>query len=182
MRTRIGSAHGMRRHARGSHVEASWGLRTVGLLLILALGVPGVFVGGWLSDRLGRRIVGLVAALLVGVGVVAAIGLGASAPALAVAGLGLHGIGTGATIAARSAAFGDVFGGPTFGTIFGLLAVAYPIGGSLAVYVGAITFDSTGSFALLVPVVLVAVAAWSASLWIAGPRRSRGTVVPSRSH
>jgi MFS family permease len=135
--------------------------------------VAGQVVGGWLSDRVGRRIVGLVAALLVGVGVVAAIGLGASAPALAVAGLALHGIGTGATIAARSAAFGDVFGGPTFGTIFGLLAVAYPIGGSLAVYIGAITFDSTGSFALLVPVVLVAVAVWSASLWIAGPRRSR---------
>ena len=84
-------------------------------------------------------------------------------------------------IAARSAAFGDVFGGPTFGTIFGLLAVAYPIGGSLAVYVGAITFDSTGSFALLVPVVLVAVAIWCASLWIAGPRRSRGGVAPARS-
>ena len=144
--------------------------------------VAGQVVGGWLSDRVGRRIVGLVAALLVGVGVVAAIGLGASAPALAVAGLALHGIGTGATIAARSAAFGDVFGGPTFGTIFGLLAVAYPIGGSLAVYVGAITFDSTGSFALLVPVVLVAVAIWCASLWIAGPRRSRGGVVPARSH
>ena len=143
--------------------------------------VAGQVVGGWLSDRVGRRIVGLVAALLVGVGVVAAIGLGASAPALAVAGLALHGIGTGATIAARSAAFGDVFGGPTFGTIFGLLAVAYPIGGSLAVYVGAITFDSTGSFALLVPVVLVAVAIWCASLWIAGPRRSRGGVAPARS-
>jgi MFS family permease len=138
--------------------------------------VAGQVVGGWLSDRIGRRIVGLLAAVIVGGGVVAAFGLVAGAPALAIAGLALHGIGTGATIAARSAAFGDVFGGPTFGTIFGLLAVAYPVGGTLAVYVGAITFDSTGSYALLVPVVLVALALWSISLWVAGPRRTRSAM------
>jgi MFS family permease len=137
--------------------------------------VAGQVVGGWLSDRIGRRIVGLLAAVIVGAGVVAAIGVVAALPALAIAGLALHGLGTGATIAARSAAFGDVFGGPTFGTIFGLLAVAYPVGGTLAVYVGAITFDSTGSYALLVPIVLGALAVWSVSLWIAGPRRRSGS-------
>ena len=134
--------------------------------------VAGQVVGGWLSDRVGRRLVGLLAAVIVGGGVVAAIGLVAASPALAIAGLALHGVGTGATIAVRSAAFGDVFRGPTFGTIFGLLAVAYPVGGTVAVYIGAITFDATGSYALLVPVVLVAIAIWSVSLWIAGPRRS----------
>ena len=142
--------------------------------------VAGQVVGGWLSDRVGRRIVGLLAAVIVGGGVVAAIGLVGSLPALAIAGLALHGLGTGATIAARSAAFGDVFGGPTFGTIFGLLAVAYPLGGTLAVYVGAITFDSTGSYALLVPVVLAALAVWSLSLWIAGPRKSRPALTTGR--
>jgi MFS family permease len=135
--------------------------------------VAGQVAGGWLSDRFGRRIVGLVAALIVAGGVVAAIGLVSSSPGLAVAGLALHGVGTGATIAVRSAAFGDVFGGPTFGTIFGLLAVAYPVGGTAAVYLGAIGFDRTHSYALLVPVVLVAVVLWVASLWTAGPRRSR---------
>jgi len=139
--------------------------------------VAGQVVGGWLSDRVGRRIVGLLAAVLVGGGVVAAIGLVAALPALAIAGLALHGLGTGATIAARSAAFGDVFGGPTFGTIFGLLAVAYPVGGTVAVYVGAITFDSTGSYALLVPIVLGALAVWSVSLWLAGPRRRPSSAV-----
>jgi MFS family permease len=135
--------------------------------------VAGQVVGGWLSDRVGRRLVGLIAAVFVAGGVVAAIGLVSASPALAIAGLALHGVGTGATIAVRSAAFGDVFRGPTFGTIFGLLAVAYPVGGSLAVYIGAITFDATGSYGLLVPVVLVAVAIWSVSLWVAGPRRLR---------
>ena len=136
--------------------------------------VIGQVVGGWLSDRVGRRSVGLVAALFVGGGVIAAIGLVAVVPALAVIGITLHGVGTGATIAVRSAAFGDVFGGANFGTIFGLLAVAYPIGGAVAVYLGAILVDATGSYQLLVPFILVAVAIWALALWVAGPRRSRG--------
>ena len=133
--------------------------------------VAGQVGGGWLSDRLGRRPVGLLAGAIVGGGVVAAIGLVAALPSVAVAGLILHGLGTGATIAVRSAAFGDVFGGSTFGTIFGLLAVAYPLGGSVAVYLGAIAFDRTGSFLLLVPMVLAGLAVWSLSLWAAVPRR-----------
>ena len=135
--------------------------------------VAGQVIGGWLSDRFGRRLVGLAAAALVAGGVVAALGLIASQPVLAVVGLGVHGLGTGATIAVRSATFSDVFGGANFGTIFGLLAVAYPVGGALAVYLGAVAFDATGSYFLLIPVVLVAVAAWAVSLWVAGPRRSR---------
>jgi MFS family permease len=139
--------------------------------------VAGQVVGGWLSDRFGRRVVGLAAAVMVGGGVVAAIGLVAAQPAVAFAGIAVHGLGTGATIAVRSAAFSDVFGGPNFGTIFGLLAVAYPIGGVLAVYLGAAAFDATGSYLALVPVVLGAVAVWCVSLWVAGPRRSRPVAV-----
>jgi MFS family permease len=135
--------------------------------------VAGQVAGGWLSDRFGRRVIGLAAAVLVGGGVIAAIGLVASEPGLAIVGITVHGLGTGATIAVRSAAFSDVFGGPNFGTIFGLLAVAYPVGGTLAVYIGAAAYDATGSYAALVPVVLVALAVWAGSLWVAGPRRPR---------
>ena len=138
--------------------------------------VAGQVLGGWLSDRFGRRLVGLAAAALVAGGVVAALGLIASQPVVAVVGLALHGLGTGATIAVRSATFSDVFGGANFGTIFGLLAVAYPIGGALAVYLGAVAFDATGSYFLLIPVVLAAVAVWAVSLWVAGPRRSRAAI------
>jgi DHA1 family florfenicol/chloramphenicol resistance protein-like MFS transporter len=135
--------------------------------------VGGQVAGGWLSDRWGRRPVGLGAAVIAGAAVVAAIGLVTVSPALAVAGIVVHGVATGATIAVRSAAFGDVFGGPSFGTIFGLLAVAYPVGGAIAVYVGAIIADASASYAGLVPIVLAAVAVWAAALWIGGPRRSR---------
>ena len=104
----------------------------------------------------------------------AALALVAALPAVAIAGIALHGVGTGATIAVRSAAFGDVFGGANFGTIFGLLAVAYPIGGALAVYAGAAAFDSTGSYAPVIPIIIAAVVVWAVSLWAAGPRRVRG--------
>ena len=143
--------------------------------------VAGQVLGGWLSDRFGRRVVGLVAAVMVGGGVIAAIGLVASNPTLAVFGIAVHGLGTGATIAVRSAAFSDVFGGANFGTIFGLLAVAYPIGGTLAVYAGAAAYDATGTYAALIPLVLVALAIWSVALWVAGPRRSRPSITAGQS-
>jgi MFS family permease len=157
-----------------SGLGAEWAAAALGLQSLAYVG--GQIVGGGLSDRIGRRIVGVVAAVAVAGGVVAALGLVASAPGLAIAGVILHGIGTGATIAVRSAAFGDVFGGSNFGSIFGLLGVAYPVGGTLAVYVGAIAFDTTGSYLPLIPVVIAALGLWSVALWIAGPRRSPVTV------
>jgi Mg2+/citrate symporter len=72
-----------------------------------------------------------------------------------------------------------VFGGASFGTIFGLLGVAYPLGGTVAVYAGALALDGTGSFAPLIPLVLGALAVWSLALWFAGPRRHRQ---PAGSH
>lgn len=156
---------------------AGWAATALGIQSLAYVG--GQIVGGWLSDHVGRRIVGVVAAVAIGGAVVAALGLVASAPALAVGGLIVHGIGTGATIAVRSAAFGDVFGGPNFGTIFGLLGVAYPVGGTLAVYLGAVAHDATGSYAALVPVILGSLVLWSVALWIAGPRRIRPVAAES---
>ena len=135
--------------------------------------VAGQVLGGGLSDRLGRRTVGVVAAAVVGGGVVFAFGAGTGSAAVMLGGIVAHGLGTGATIAVRSAAFNDVFGGPSFGTIFGLLAVAYPIGGTIAVYAGAISADRLGTYAPLVVLAVLGVVAWAAVLWLAGPKRRR---------
>ncbi len=133
--------------------------------------VGGQVVGGGLSDRIGRRVVGVAAVAFVAGGVLLAFGATTAAPELVLAGIVAHGIGTGATIAVRSAAFSDVFGGPSFGTIFGLLAVAYPIGGAIAVYTGAIGADRIGSYGPLVALAVAATAFWAGVLWLAGPRR-----------
>jgi MFS family permease len=156
--------------AVASGLGAGWAAAALGLQSLAYVG--GQIAGGWLSDRVGRRIVGVAAAGAIGGAVVAALGLVGSAPTLAVAGIIVHGVGTGATIAVRSAAFGDVFGGPSFGTIFGLLGVAYPIGGTVAVYLGAIALDATGSHLLLIPVILASLVLWAVALWVAGPKRA----------
>jgi MFS family permease len=154
---------------------AGWAAAALGLQSLAY--VFGQIVGGFLSDHVERRIVGVGAAAVAG-GVVAALGLLGSVPALVAGGIIVHGFGTGATIAVRSAAFGDVFGGASFGTIFGLLGVAYPVGGTIAVYLGALARDATGSYAPLLPVILGALVLWSVALWVAGPRRPvRGTPV-----
>jgi MFS family permease len=135
--------------------------------------VAGQVVGGALSDRFGRRPIGYIALLFVAGGVLLAFGASTAAPLLVAVGIVAHGIGTGATIAVRSAAFSDVFGGPSFGTIFGLLAVAYPIGGAFAVYAGALSIDRLGSDAPLVGLVILAVVGWAIALRAAAPRRRR---------
>ncbi|HYL40840.1 MAG TPA: MFS transporter, partial [Candidatus Binatus sp.] len=127
-------------------VRAGYGVEfaSLGLGLQSLAYVAGQVLGGGLSDRLGRRPVGLAAAAIVVVGTATAFLAGPGLPTLVLAGIAAHGVGTGATIAVRSAAFSDVFGGPSFGTIFGLLAVAYPIGGAVAVYAGAVSADQLG--------------------------------------
>ena len=94
-----------------------------------------------------------------------------SSNALAVAGNALYGFGIGATIAIRSAAFSDVFGGHNFGAIFGVIAVAYPAGGIIVMNSGGILYDRFGSYWPVYGIAMVSLLAWSAALVVAGPRR-----------
>jgi MFS family permease len=161
-------------------VRAGFGVEfaSLGLGLQSLAYVAGQVLGGGLSDRFGRRIVGLGAAVIVVGGTAAAFLAGPGMAAVVLAGIAAHGVGTGATIAVRSAAFSDVFGGPSFGTIFGLLAVAYPIGGALAVYAGAVSADQLGDYTAAVAIAVVAAVVWSVALWRAGPRRHRARPAP----
>ncbi len=157
-------------HAARAGFGADFAASALGLQSLAYVG--GQVIGGALSDRLGRRTVGIVALAFVAGGVLLAFGATAALPLVALAGIVGHGIGTGATIAVRSATFADVFGGPNFGMIFGLLAVAYPIGGAVAVYGGALSLDHLGTDAPLVGLVLAAAAGWAVALRVAAPRRS----------
>ncbi len=133
--------------------------------------IVGQLVGGALSDRLGRRSVGLVALLIVAIGSTAAFAATGATAQIAIAGVVLHGFGMGATIAVRSAAFSDVFGGASFGSIFGVLAVAYPLGGILPIELGGISVDRFGTYWPVYGLVMLAVAVWGVALVVAGPRR-----------
>jgi MFS family permease len=157
------------RHAIGQGIDA--GFAATMLALQCYAYVAGQVVGGGLSDRFGRRYIGLLCAGLVAVGATAIFASNGSLLAVAVAGNALYGFGIGATIAIRSAAFSDVFGGHNFGAIFGVIAVAYPTGGIIVMNSGGILFDRFGSYWPVYGIAMVSLLAWSAALVVAGPRR-----------
>ena len=138
--------------------------------------VAGQVLGGWLSDRFGRRLVGLAAAVLVAGGVVAALGLIASQPVVAVFGLALHGLGTGAT---HRRPLGGLQRRLRRRQLRDDLRVA---GRRVPGRRGTGGLPGRGGLRrhrivfLLIPVVLAAVAVWAISLWVAGPRRSRAAI------
>ncbi len=133
--------------------------------------VAGQVVGGGLSDRHGRRFVGLLCMAMVAVGATCVFGATGSTLALAVAGNALYGFGIGATIAIRSATFSDVFGGANFGAIFGVIAIAYPAGGIVVMNAGGVLFDRLGSYWPVYFIVMASALIWSMALMVAGPRR-----------
>ena len=133
--------------------------------------VVGQVVGGGLSDRFGRRFIGLICAAMIAGGATAIFLSNGSTLTLAAAGYVAYGFGIGATIAIRSAAFSDVFGGHNFGAIFGIIAVAYPVGGIIVMNVGSIFYDRIGNYWPVYGVVMTSLLAWSVALVIAGPRR-----------
>jgi MFS family permease len=157
------------RHAIGQGIDA--GFAATLLALQCYAYVAGQVVGGGLSDRFGRRYIGLLCAGFVAVGATAIFTSNGSLLALAVAGNALYGFGIGATIAIRSAAFSDVFGGHNFGAIFGVIAVAYPAGGIIVMNSGGILYDRFGSYWPVYGIAMVSLLAWSAALVVAGPRR-----------
>jgi MFS family permease len=157
------------RHAVAQGIDA--GFAATMLALQCYAYVVGQVVGGGLSDRFGRRYIGLLCAGLIVVGATSIFTATGSLLALAVAGNAIYGFGIGATIAIRSAAFSDVFGGRNFGAVFGITAVAYPAGGIIVMNAGGILYDRIGNYWPVYGIAMVSVVAWSTALIVAGPRR-----------
>jgi MFS family permease len=140
--------------ARGlSTQEAAWLLGLVSLALTL-----GMLLGGPLSDIVGRRQVLVSAAATT---MVTLLGLaGSSSEGLWIWG-SLYGLGLGASIAVRSAAWGDAFTGPGRGRAIGIVATGYPVGAALTIWLGAAWLDAGGSYQALYLTAAVAAGLWA---------------------
>jgi MFS family permease len=140
--------------ARGlSNHEAAWllGLASLGLTV-------GMLVGGPLSDLVGRRQV-LVAAALTALA--ALLGLVPAQGASLWTWATVYGVGLGASIAVRSAAWGDAFHGPGHGRAVGIVATGYPVGAALTIWLGAAWLDAGGSYGALYLTAAAAAGLWA---------------------
>ena len=147
----------------------------VGATVVGIVGVASV-VGkaGWgtLSDRIGREPTYTLAFACVAasVGVLA---LAGAYPRTLVpyAYAVLIGVGYAATAPLTPAIASDLFGGPRFARIFGLLHLANSVGGALGAWVAGRIFDATGGYGLALPIAAGMALVAPSLLWVVAPRR-----------
>jgi MFS family permease len=150
-------------------MEAAWALG-----LVAGVAVPGQIILGALSDRIGREIAWTIVCLGFGICYASLLALaeGRSAPLLYLMILSQGVLGYGMT-AIMGPIAAEIFEGPHFGTIFGIISVALVGGGAAGPLVAGIVHDQTGSydpaFALSILLCLVSAAA----IWLAAPRKVR---------
>lgn len=155
-------------------MEAAWALGLVSIV-----GIPGQIVGGALSDRIGREWVwslsnlgfALCYALLIAM---------ETAPThtllyLMILSQGLLGY---AMTAVMGPIVAEIFEGPHFGAIFGVITVAMVGGGAVGPWAAGLMHDLTGSYrpAFLMAIALCGLS--TVSVWMAAPRKVRA--VPGR--
>ena len=149
------------------------------LALVVLLGIPGQIFAGFLSDRIGREWAWALAMTGYIVCFILFITMGHS-PSLtlmyaSVAAVGLIGAGTAPLFGTIGA---DLFGGPQYGRVFGLLGVACSIGAAAGAWVTGELYDVTGSYELGFTLCIGFAAASAVCVAIAGPGRVRP--VPGR--
>lgn len=150
-------------------IQAAWAL---GLVAVVA--IPGQISLGALSDRAGREVVWTLVCMGFAIcyGALLALGNGPSEILLYVMVIsqGLLGY---AMTAVMGPIVAEIFEGPHYGSIFGLMTVALVGGGAAGPLVAGLVHDVTGRYvsAFVISILLCAVSA--VSIWKAAPRKVR---------
>jgi MFS family permease len=152
-----------------SPMQAAWALG-----LVAMVGVPGQIFLGALSDRIGREIVWAVTGVGFAICYTALLALaaGPSQPLLYVMVLSQGMLGYAMT-SVMGPIVAEIFEGPHFGSIFGLLTVALIGGGAAGPLIAGMVHDRTGdysgAFILSIALCLVSIIA----IWRAAPGKVR---------
>jgi sugar phosphate permease len=145
--------------------------------LIGLASIPSKIMWGIVCDRLGRErsfTLGTVA-LLAGIALLVLARV-APSPVIVLLYVAIFAIGYAATPPILSTATADVFGGRSFGAIYGLVAIGQGVGSAFGAWVAGYIFDVSGSYALAFVVGAVSAIAGAACLWLAAPRLVRRVV------
>ena len=143
-------------------VYAAW---VLGLGAFLSL--PGVIVTGWLSDRIGRELAGVITYGTSIFGVVCAMLITSPDEHML---LWLHACFFGLTWGARgpsiTAKTADLFPGPQLGTILGAITMGTGVGSALGSWLAGYTFDMTGSYRVAFALSILFYACGSVAFWM----------------
>jgi MFS family permease len=83
----------------------------------------------------------------------------------------LIGLGYAVTAPLTPAIASDLFGGPQFPRIFGMLHFTNSLGGALGAWIAGLIFDASGSYAFALPIAATMALLAPALLWVVAPRR-----------
>jgi MFS family permease len=147
----------------------------VGATVVSVVGgcsIAGKAGWGTLSDRIGREPTYSLAfgCVALSVGVLALAGAYPRTPLPYVYAV-LIGVGYASTAPLTPAIASDLFGGPRFARIFGMLHFTNSLGGALGAWAAGRIFDATGSYALALPIAAGMAVLAPALLWVVAPRR-----------
>ena len=130
------------------------------------LSLPGVIVTGWLSDRIGRELAGVITYGTSIFGVVCAMFITSPDQHLL---LWLHACFFGLTWGARgpsiTAKTADLFPGPQLGTILGAITMGTGVGSALGSWLAGFSFDVTGSYRVAFALSIIFYACGSVAFW-----------------
>lgn len=147
----------------------------IGATIVGIVGVSSVAgKAGWgmLSDRAGRELTYSLAFGCVALSVLF-LALAGAYPRTALPYIYavLIGVGYSVTAPLTPAIASDLFGGPQFPRIFGVLQIFNSIGGALGAWVAGRIFDASGSYALALPIAAAMALLAPGLLWLVAPRR-----------
>lgn len=152
-----------------SPMQAAWALG-----LVAMVGVPGQIFLGALSDRIGREIVWSITSIGFAICYVALLALasGPSQPLLYVMVLSQGVLGYAMT-SVMGPIVAEIFEGPHFGSIFGVMSMILIAGGAAGPLVAGIVHDQTGDYsgAFILSIVLCAISIFA--MWRASPGKVR---------
>lgn len=157
-----------------SPIIAAWALGAVPIV-----GIPGQILLGALSDRIGREWIWTVGCAGFALCCAALIAMERSpSAALLYVMVFTQGFLGYALTSVMGPIVAEIFEGPQYATIFGLITVALLGGGAFGPWAAGAIHDATGSYQLAFLLIIGCCIASAGAIWLAAPRKVR--VVPGR--